>query len=67
MWTMNEKERSVDVLKIKGLFTLQRFCCNQQLMQCIAINWKFSIFNAMHGICRWSQKNHCSVNEALEG
>ena len=32
---------------IKGSFRIQQFCCNQQLMQCIVINWKKFYFIAL--------------------
>ena len=48
-------------MKYKGSFTLQQFCCDQQLMLCVAFNLK--IFTARHCISHWLQQNCCSVNE----
>ena len=41
----------IDVsINLRGLFRLQKFCCNQLLMQYVPINWTFFYFycNALH-------------------
>ena len=48
-----------------GLFRLQWFYCDQQLMQCVAINWKVFYFSTMHCISHWSQQNRYSLNKPL--
>ena len=48
------------------MFRLHRFCYDQQLMQCFAINWNiFTVFTAMYCASCWSQQNHCSHNHQL--
>ena len=49
----------------KGSFTLQQFCCNQQLTQCVAVKIENIPINcnALHYLSPWLQQNCCSVIE----
>ena len=50
-------------LAISWHLKARSYYSDQQLMQCVAITWNFSIFTATHCISHWSQQNRYSVNE----
>ena len=57
--------QSLMVIVPQGSFRLQLFCCDQQLMQCVAVKLeKFQLITT-HCISRWSNKNCCSLSKPL--